>query len=320
MGKLISIVLPVYNVEKYLERCIYSIILQSYKNIEVIIINDGSTDNSLTICEKYRDIDSRIKIFTKDNGGLAAARNFGFEKVSGDYVTFVDSDDFISEYYVENLYNALKKTDSDMSISQFELYYCNSNNKGARKRNSNVQKIYSFNSEKALKEMFLQKKFDNSAWGKLYSKRLFQFIIYPEGKLYEDLPVTYKIISKANKIAFINTKDYQYVQRPESIQNGPFNEKKLDILPFIEEMRSFISSEYPLINNYVKLRAFNAYINMYKQLPKDDIFTRRQIWKLIKDTRGSTLQVLESRLKSKVASLLTYSGEKIFYFTVSKLY
>lgn len=155
--------------------------------------------------------------------------------------------------------------------------------------------------------MFLQKKFDNSAWGKLYSKKLYPYIHYPEGKLYEDLPVTYKLIDKSEKIAYIDTKDYYYVQRTESIQNSSFNEKKLDILPFIEEMQNFIYKKYPSLKKYVDLRSFNAYVNIFKQIPRNN-YKKIYIWNLLMSYQFIPYKVLESKFKSKFIGLLFCLG------------
>lgn len=126
MEELISIVLPVYNVENYLDKCITSIISQTYKNFELIIVNDGSTDSSLEICQNYEEADARIQLFSKKNEGVSSARNYGLERIKGEFVTFIDSDDFITENYVKNLVIALKQCNADMSISRFELYYSES--------------------------------------------------------------------------------------------------------------------------------------------------------------------------------------------------
>lgn len=310
MNPLISVIVPIYNVENYLDRCLNSIINQSYEKIEIILVNDGSKDKSFEKCKEYEKNDSRIFLFSKKNGGLSSARNYGLNKANGEYATFIDSDDFLKADYILNLYNGIKVSKSKIAISQFSLFF---ENKKENDRSFNKSVIIQeLTTETALKEMFLQKKYDNSAWGKLYHKSLFKYLVYPEGKLYEDLPVTYKVMSKTDKITLVNSRDYLYVQRPDSIQGSLFNEKKLDIIPFVEEMIGFIYENYPSLRNYVELRAFTAYINIFKQMPDTDNKMKNYLWEnIIKNRKGAILCV-DSKLKVKIAVILSFFGKKTF--------
>ena len=204
-NELISIIVPVYNVEEYLDRCIQSVLNQSYKNIEIILVDDGSTDKSLEICNKYKK-ETKIKVFHKKNGGLSSARNFGMKKIKGKYIYFLDSDDYISINTIEILYNSLKNNNGDISCAKELFVYDSVTNLEANKDFG----VINYTSENALESILYMNGISNSACNKLYKKELFNNIIFPEGKLYEDLGCIYKVIGKANKIVFNNVFLYNY--------------------------------------------------------------------------------------------------------------
>ena len=221
MDKLISIVIPVYNVEKYIKECIESVINQTYKNLEIILVNDGSTDLSRTICEEYEKKDNRIKIIDKENGGLADARNKGLEYINGELVTFIDSDDYIKEDMIETLLNNLIKENADVSICGYYLAY---NKKNDYKLEENVNSF---------------KYYDVSAWAKLYKTELFKNIKFPKGKISEDWYIMYKIFDKANSIVYDSSPKYYYRQRNSGIRK---NSKKVnyDCLIASKECMEFV--------------------------------------------------------------------------------
>lgn len=308
MQQLISIIVPVYNVEDYLRRCLSSIINQTYLNIEIIVINDGSTDGSLKICEEFIKLDSRMRLYTKKNGGLSSARNFGLEKVLGEYIIFVDSDDYVTKDYVSNLYIAISNKNSDIAVSRF--VEINEDQKIALKNDTHTLNIEYYNNTEGLKQLFLQKKFDNNAWGKIYKKFLFNNMQYPEGKLFEDIAITYKLFGKASKISYINVKDYYYVQRKNSIMNAKFNEKKLDLLPIVDDMFDDISNQNPELINYVGCRSFSSLINLWRNIPDDSEY-RNIVWKKALNYRKYPLVNLHSKMKYKLGSALAFLSPQI---------
>jgi glycosyltransferase involved in cell wall biosynthesis len=301
----ISVVIPIYNVEKYLEKCLISIVNQTYSNIQIILVNDGSTDTSLTICENYEKVDSRIMIINKNNGGLSSARNVGIKHSTGDFITFIDSDDYISKNYIMNLLKTMHHTNSDIAISNFALVYETVKQSEERENLNNT--YIKYNAEEALKELFLQKKFDNSAWGKLYKIELFENISYPEGKLYEDLPITYRLIMKSESIGYTNTNDYFYLQRNNSIQNMKFNEQKLDVILFVDQMVQDIKRVFPSLEKYVKIRAFCAIFNLWKQIPKNS-HKKREIWLVLNAYKCKIVDMKEARTKIKVLNIIIRFG------------
>ena len=210
---LISIVVPVYKVEEYLAKCIESIINQTYKNLEIIIVDDGSPDNCPKICDEYALKDSRIKVIHKENGGLSDARNRGIKEAKGEFIGFIDSDDYIDEDMYSYLYELIKKYNADISIC------------GVRTFDETKDKYIAFNDEfcvdstEALKLLANDKEMKNFAVNKLYNKGLFtdNLISYPKGKIMEDIATTYKLFEKANRIVVGNKSYYNYLIRDNSI-------------------------------------------------------------------------------------------------------
>lgn len=178
MKELISVIIPVYNVEKYLNKSIESVIKQTYKELEIILVDDGSTDSSGKICDEFAQKDDRIKVIHKKNGGLSDARNAGISEAKGKYLGFIDSDDYIDKNFYEILYNVLKKYNSDISICKHRETYTD-----YEENTSKLEiKEQVFNTEQALKELLLFGEVNNYAWNKLYKKELFNEINYPVGK------------------------------------------------------------------------------------------------------------------------------------------
>lgn len=261
---LISIIVPVYNVESYLKFCIDSLISQTYKNIEIILVNDGSTDRSKKICEDYANQDNRIILINQKNKGLSGARNTGVKNCNGEYLTFVDSDDYIDKDYIECLYNMI---DSNIKISMCQLDVAT---------NYNTKNNICDNYDKAViskRNFFLNSLSDNrylSSCGKLFHISLFDNVIFPEGKLHEDIYVLGEIISKVDYIAFINNKKYFYIKRGNSITTNRFNEKKFDLIEAANRYTSIILEHYPdLYNNTIVFRNHQI-SSLVKQMSYDD--------------------------------------------------
>ena len=190
MKDLISVIIPVYKVEEYINRCIDSVINQTYKNLEIILVDDGSPDGCPKICDEYAKKDSRIRVIHKQNGGLSDARNVGIDNANGKYITFIDSDDWIPIDSINILYKNLINTKSEISSGcLLEVFSDNRKN-----YSNNDYEVYS--KIEGLKNLFLLHDISNSASGKIYDISLFDNIRYPVGKLYEDLGTTYKLFAK----------------------------------------------------------------------------------------------------------------------------
>jgi glycosyltransferase involved in cell wall biosynthesis len=256
---LISIIIPVYNVEKYLENCLNSVINQSYANLEIILVDDGSTDNSSKICDEYKKKDDRIKIIHKKNGGLSEARNIGIENSNGKYITFIDSDDTVELNYLEYLYKLIIENDADMSVCYFNIV----NGKIKKISLSENKKIYS--SKEALKEMLLNN-FPVSATAKLFKTEYFRDIKFPSGKLYEDNGTTYKLIIKSKKICVSNARKYNYFIRKNSITNSKMNSRKFDYIELVDKECDEIIQLYPTLNEFCIIAKANSRLSVIRQI------------------------------------------------------
>lgn len=241
---LISIIVPVYKVEKYIHKCISSIINQTYSNIEIILVDDGSPDNCAKICDEYALKDKRIKVIHQKNMGLSEARNRGIEISKGEYIGFVDSDDYIEPTMFQDLYNAIIDNDADISICNF---YVISNKRKVAKNNF---KRRNFNKIEALKGVLLDKDIQSYAWNKLYKRELFENIKYPIGKKYEDIGTTFYLFEKSNKIAYIEKPEYNYLNREDSIVFNYNEQTIMDYTDIIIERYKYVDNKYEQLKKY----------------------------------------------------------------------
>lgn len=216
---LVSIIIPVYNVEKYLERCILSVINQSYKDIEIILVNDGSTDDSLKICQKYETLDKRIILIDQKNAGLSGARNSGLKYASGEYIVFIDSDDYVSVNYIKNLLLAAKEKNLDI----VQCFYVLTNDK----TDSYPNDTYNSKDVKIISKIdaLNKRKYKVTAWAKIYKKEILDHFQFREGIIHEDDDSYYKLIDRANSIGVLDEVLYYYYMAPNSIIRNHKKEK-----------------------------------------------------------------------------------------------
>ena len=236
----ISIIVPVYNVEKYLEECIDSIISQSYKDFELLLIDDGSTDNSLSICKKYEMIDRRISVIHQDNQGLSGARNTGLDHYTGSYVTFIDSDDKIHPDYLAALMKNIEENKADIVICGFKKLTKTVSETSLSECMEVIDGIT------ACKRLYLEndpQKIAVSVWAKLYSSHLFEDIRFPLRKIHEDEFITYKLFYKAKRIIVTKNKLYFYRLNTNGISHSGFSLKRYDDIEGLDEAIAFYDKE-----------------------------------------------------------------------------
>lgn len=237
---LVSVIVPIYNVEKYLKRCINSIQNQSYKNIEIILVDDGSTDSSGQIADHYSEMDKRISVIHKDNGGLSDARNKGIDIAKGEYICFIDSDDYIHEKMIEVMYQILKKNACELAVCEnYDVYVDEAQNDD---KLNDIPKIIVENPIEAMK-MWYKASFKNPtvAWNKLYNKKLFDTLRFEKGRIHEDEIIMQDIFCKCSKIVYIYEKLYYYYHRDNSItgSNSKYNLKNLDAVYAVKKRLEF---------------------------------------------------------------------------------
>lgn len=231
----ISVIVPVYNVEKYLSRCVDSILNQTYQDFEILLVNDGSPDNCGKICDEYAEKDSRVFVIHQKNGGLSAARNTGidwfYEQGKSNYITFVDSDDWLHPEYLRALMNGISENNMKISV-------CNYKRVTAETPHESCD---NFNFELTSPEDFLVNHSwqYNYAWGKLYHKSVFDDIRYPVGKNFEDAFTTYKVLHKCEEIAYTDLQLYYYLRNEQGISRSPWKPSELVIFDAMQEQLNF---------------------------------------------------------------------------------
>lgn len=295
---LVSVIVPIYNVEDYLPKCIDSIICQTYKNIEIILVDDGSPDSCGQICENYKKKDSRIKVIHKENGGLSDARNAGICRAKGSYYVFIDSDDYIHERMIETLVEGVVSTGADIAVCSFknvkedEIIDIHSGiNTGSYKLISeDIDRLSYFYGDKYTEFTV--------AWNKIYPASFFKEIKYPKGKIHEDEFTTYKLLELAKKIVYIDVPLYYYVSRSSSIMGEEFSLKRLHRLDAISErMDHYLSlGKYDWYEkNLFLYRIF--YVRYYKAVQKQkmDIDILKEYFKTYKKS------VLKNILKTNIS-------------------
>lgn len=217
--ELVTVIVPVYKVENYLNRCIRSIVNQSYNNLEILLVDDGSPDRCPQICDEWSKKDRRIKVIHKRNGGLSDGRNVGLKEAKGSYVCFVDSDDYVSETFVETLYGLICNYHAEMSAINLKEVFAIEPEVSEDVEYDQTEII--FEDADALKQLFSNYTFANYAWNKMYKRELFADIQFPIGRKMEDLGTTYKLLLKTKKIAYSTKILYFYYQREDSILHKP---------------------------------------------------------------------------------------------------
>lgn len=306
-GPLVSVIVPVYNVERYLPQCLQSIVEQTYSHLEIILVDDGSTDGSPAICDEWAERDPRIRVTHQQNGGLSQARNTALDVMNGDYVTMVDGDDHVDSTFVETLLRCLTEHNADIAVCEWNMYRDGKTPKSAKPQHTDVI-VYS--RKEAINAVFYQDTLTNSACSRLYNSRLWKDIRFPKGMLYEDLAVVYHVLQLTTKVVFCPQVLYFYLQRAESI-TGTFTDDRTHVLDILDELENAIEPQY---KKAVQSRRLSAHFNILLLCPKGKEYdhVRNRCWKCIKQLRWNGLTDPNVRMKNKIGILCSYLGKHIF--------
>lgn len=303
---LISIIVPCYNVEKYISRCVESIINQSYNNMEIILVDDGSTDDTGKFLDEYALNDHRIKVIHKVNGGMSDARNAALDVMTGTYVSFIDSDDFISKDYVESLYKLIKEYNVEVALSGND-FVTDGVEYNERKQNKILSKLLL--KEEALTDLMYQNKIDTAPWAKMFAARLFKYRRFPKGLISEDLATMYLVFLDAESFAWNNRKSYHYLHRSSSIEGMGYSLKKYDsyiyIIKQFENDKKLMSTSIQVAAN---CRIVSLLFHLILVMPSDEKEKTQYIWSLIKKYRREVILDCHARKKTRIAALLSYGG------------
>ena len=318
---LISVIVPVYNVEAYLDQCLESIVNQSYRHLEILVIDDGSTDNGGTMCDHWAERDERIRVIHQPNGGLSAARNTGLDAMSGQLVMMVDSDDVLHASAISTLLDLMSTHQADIAVGGYLPFT------GAAPqwldRGESAQ-IHDYGQQEAILAIFYQQGLDHSAWGRLYRASLFDEIRYPVGLYYEDLAIIYPLLLKCTRVARTSQPLYGYRQRENSILDK-FSPKRADVLNIAEglERQVLQQGEFTYLKA-VRSRLLSAYFNILL-LSSQDRNTRHddlgdRCWNGIKRLRAACLADPSVRLKNKIGIVASYLSRGVLCKIIGRNY
>lgn len=300
MNELISVIVPIYRVEKYLSKCVESIQQQTYKNIEIILVDDGSPDHCPQMCDRFAKEDPRIKAIHKSNGGLSDARNAGIEAANGEYLVFVDSDDYISDVMIERLYRRIIQDQSDMAICNIDFVDENGKSLGIdtiQVENTTVEEPQFWREMYGTNEVYgTSYKFCVVAWNKLYARKLFQDVRYDVGKLHEDEFILHKLVSKCGKISFLSERLYCYRQREQSIMNSRYTIKRMDAAEArIQRSTYFWQRGWQNLAEMALTRSIWAIMKAYAMPEHRETAWKNRINELHKDFRAAYLQIASGK-------------------------
>lgn len=309
-AELVSIIVPVYNAEKYLENCLMSLINQKYQNLEILLIDDGSTDQSLKICQEFAEKDKRIKVFNKENAGAGEARNYGIKKATGEYICFVDSDDYVDENYISCLYHALKKTGLKMSAC-----LCLKVTDGAVIKPENCNKIQIVSDEMKYQYVLDDHLIGSFPVNKLFSKELFDHLEFDHRRYFEDLGTIYKFAAAVDAIAFVPSNLYFYRIFDESTSHKRNEQFYIDLFDLGCERYYFIDHIYPnLLENDISI--LDIIFGVYTRLRNTEGFDDR-VNKIIHKIRFKPFAKMSKSDQIKYLMFRFSRGFYSFVFNIS---
>lgn len=246
---LISVIVPVYKVEPYLDRCVQSIVDQTYRNLEIILVDDGSPDNCPAMCDAWAEKDSRIKVIHKQNGGLSDARNAGMAAATGEYIGFVDSDDYLSYDMYQLLAERMRRDNSDIAACGVEMIF----EDGAPSRMLTYSGESVLSAEEAMLAVVEETWLKQPVWYKLYKTAQVRDIPFPVGKCHEDVFWTYQAVGRAKRVSVMDAPCYHYRQRSGSIMGEGYSLKRLDSLEAKQQRLEYLKVHYPALENAARI-------------------------------------------------------------------
>ena len=279
----ISVIVPVYKVESYLDRCVQSIVSQTYRDLEIILVDDGSPDNCPAMCDSWAEKDSRIRVIHKANGGLSDARNAGLTLVTGEYISFIDSDDWIAPEMLEKLFDALQRDDSDIAACTVQMVW----EDDTPAKLLTVQRSCVLERDEAQRALLRETLLKQPVWYKLYRRETIDAIPFEEGKYHEDVYWSYQAIGNARRVSLIEYIGYYYFQRSGSIMGEGYSLRRLDAIEAYERRFRYLKEHFPALEREARVGMVSACIYhgqmALKFLPAAE---RKQAMRYLNEVKG----------------------------------
>lgn len=302
MSKLISVIVPIYNVENYLDKCIESICAQKYQKLQIILVDDGSQDRCGEICEQWKERDARIQVLHKENGGLSDARNAGMAVAKGEYIGFVDSDDWIEENMYLELLKLLNTYKADIAICNKREIFSDK----YEREHENAEEISVWNQKQAMRELVKNEKISSHVWNKLYKRELFDGIQFEVGKAYEDVYIMHEIFGHAKTVVNTSKKYYNYLQRSTSILGDMNLRKQIDLYWGYRRRYDYLADRYPELRQDLSVHMYYVLWGIIQNALDYDY---GQVKRVVKDYNA-----LENKVKSKRNVILKHCFDLIWIY------
>lgn len=341
----VAVIIPVYNIEGYIGECLESVLAQTHRELEVIVVDDGSTDKSGEISDDFARRDPRVRVIHKANGGLSDARNAALDVVTAPFVTFVDGDDVLHSQFVERLLALAQSSQLSAQTSNAHPSSAQTSNAQALTTHASTPiavarwkkftgappsaqasspkrsslKPQALDAQSALLSIFYQEKITNSACARLFDTRLFDGLRFPVGRLYEDIAIVYDLVMRAGAVAYLDEPLYYYRQEREGSITNRHTPARYDIVEILDDLETRISAENPTILPALHSRQVSAAFNLLQLMPATEKDRIDHCWHLITARRAACLRDGRVRLKNKAALVLSFLGKRLTTSLLRKL-
>ncbi len=313
---LLSVIIPVYHVEKYLGRCIDSILVQTYKNLEIILVDDGSDDRCGEICDEYAKRDARVIVIHKENGGVADARNKGLAKATGEYITFVDPDDYINKNMYEEMISRMKKENADIVMCDFKYVYKDNVCAGINESSGNAH-IRAINGKEALYRSYDSYKAGilySVLWNKICKRELYEDIVFPSGRIYEDEARVFMLLYKAPRILFVEYPYYYYHQHDQSIVGKKWTKKNTQLLDaYIDKLEYYEKNKEQALFERELIHVLHMFCYTKRKLSEESIQMD-----LVGDSQGERCIKIVDKMDNDLSARVKF--EYILYRRLTNIY
>lgn len=311
-NSVVSVVVPVYNIADLVGRCVDSLLNQTYESLEVLLVDDGSSDGSERLCDEFAARDPRVRALHKPNGGISDARNHGISHATGEYVCCIDGDDYVSRDFVANLLRPFETENVDMSVVGFQKVPANAPEPetGA----AGAPEFRLLDSNEALLALFYQNGLTTSAWGKLYRRELFGGIEYPVGSIQEELPVTYRLVDRSRAVALVDSQDYFYVQHPKSLTATSNFRSRTKAIDFAQEAVDFAEGRSPELAAAARTRLFMECVYLLSQVGTAAELKEvpEAVGKAVRENRSVVVRSNAPR-SQKLLALASFGGTRVLW-------